>query len=1448
MVEARKVAQDGSLPKSSSTLAAEISDRILRACSTVSRAKQFIALLRSRLAGKGGDGSSSSRAGASLRLSGRQVSVQDVDTAAHVVRKTWLERRARAHVAQSSAVAAKTSNAEFIFHKIILKCEDLRGAARFLTMLKQTVGKANRSGRVFVADDIAQAQTKLKRWFQSYHAAWQQQPARSARRSGSSSGSSGSSGDSSSSDSSGSESDGSSSSSGSSGSGKGGMRSSRWWRRRARGLREDAEDAFYESDDSDLSGEEEVDTEDLGRPVAAKDLMPAPPPPPPAADDGYPTDWAGAPPVGSASFNEFAGRLMRKVGVAAAPLRATLDRRSRCPPLQPHQEAAVFLLHPKSPITRLLVDHPTGSGKTREMIQMLNNYFFDPRPKVPIFPKEPVCRNFYAELLRWPNRYRDFFCCLKPSLVSSLAGGRDWRVARDYLWNVSGLGDEQLRELCREMREVLEMKGWFYMGLMRRAPCANFQKLFPEEHLPAAPLRALRYTSAGGQHTALRDDGLPKSALFKIGFDKTDGNVYSKKIVVMDEVHNLVRSQTQYGEQLTRLRDLLSSAKGAVLAGFTGTPILSEPHEGRILLDIIKGGNTSLCDDGFMSSFPMRPTPLFPRSLPAGIPDAILTPNLRKQFVRKVMLFGEPLQKYDEKRGKGIPDRSLRAYCNVCVHFASLHEGKNGSKARVLKNFQVCAPKLDIIACDIAAEATKALVLVDRRTGMSALLGHLQNLGAKQGFGVATMEEYTAFNSAESNLRGERFRVMVADASTCSEGVSFFGVRRVFLADVPQTPSALVQVVGRAIRMYSHSGLAPEEQSVTTFLYVSGFPRWLRSPLGAWAFRAQKKHQDPHEAVSKARHLLRTLKRVGITEFEDFKDRLDVYGQKEAGVIEDSSLESQGKSAGGAMMTDEVEPVDTDDVPLASLAAGSRPPSSGLGDGKATDNESCADGLEDTKTPIDARTCIGFLESLGLWEEAKLIRNSEQEQSKKNDSRKASRASKGQTSKMPSKKPEGSSVEKHIQRNNLVRALRALYATPSAIDAVERLNLNPLTADELALKALSEKSREFVPALEELRSKAVDRAVLMGLSGSTLHVKKEELSDGESSADDYALTSASSGDEGQTAGQARKQREAPLVLPSGWRVEQVVKGKRRARVFVSPTGAQFRTEAQAKVAVSASRRSDNMARLLKEKYKAKFVAKLEAKEEKLASPTKGGSKLEAKDEKISPMKRGAKPEVVDVKEEDMGSPVKALFKLEVDVVKEESLGSPAAGSAKLQTGAVKKERMSPVKANDGEVEIAKEEHLSPAKVKDDDNDSIKAELFRSLAKDGNIKFEDEGDKSDLYAVMDELASPLKDVVIKLDVDLDLAVSSDLGDNKTPDAKRERPQPTDVAGNIGDGAAAPLAGHRGLGGSLATPEKAPLLTPVSGGASGSRAAFRGDTSRQRADMSPVVPAKHARRSL
>eukprot|EP00928_Gymnodinium_smaydae_P020247 TRINITY_DN17825_c0_g6_i1.p1 TRINITY_DN17825_c0_g6~~TRINITY_DN17825_c0_g6_i1.p1 ORF type:complete len:918 (-),score=203.12 TRINITY_DN17825_c0_g6_i1:13-2766(-) len=650
--------------------------------------------------------------------------------------------------------------------------------------------------------------------------------------------------------------------------------------------------------DSDLSGEEAVDGEegqasaeilaDLGVELDAAEL---------AADAAYPAwAWDDARELrpGCLGFNARATRAMRRAKVGGG---ATLETGAfrpegyeengaggcsscegdagSCPPLQMHQESVAFLLHPRSPVERLLVDHPVGSGKTREMIRVLDNYFYDPRPKVPIFPKSAVCRNFYMELLRWPSRYRDYFSCVRPADACAASQEPDWRACRHAAWDVNRLPEALLRQLCYSIREVLEMPGMSFRGLMRRSFRVAFKARHPGEPMPLAPLRAISYASAGGSFSRILRDW-PASAVMKIGYEPGCGVVYTNKVVLLDEAHNLIREQTQYAEQLRRLRGLLLSARGHVLAGFTGTPILSDAADGRKLLDHLRGGASGhACDEGFVSSFSSRPRHLFPECIPHGVPDGILTESTLRQLVVRVQLCGEALAAYDLKRQHGTPARRLRAYCNVCSYATSFHDGRGGCKARILASPEASCPKLLAVARAVAATKEKALVLVSRSSGYTAQLALLQKIAESSvpPFKVATMEQHAEFNHV-SNVRGEIYRVLVADAAQCSEGVSFLSVRRAHLVDVPATQSQFVQQCGRSIRMCGHRGLPEEEQTVVTQLYVATFPEWMKSPLGCWSFRAQRRQRGcGAEAEARAPQLLKRLQRAGIRTIEELISR-----------------------------------------------------------------------------------------------------------------------------------------------------------------------------------------------------------------------------------------------------------------------------------------------------------------------------------------------------------------------------------------------------------------------------------------------------------------------------------------------------------------------------------------------------------------------------------------------
>mmetsp|Transcript_88225 Transcript_88225/g.248338 ORF Transcript_88225/g.248338 Transcript_88225/m.248338 type:complete len:194 (+) Transcript_88225:88-669(+) len=139
-----------------------------------------------------------------------------------------------------------------------------------------------------------------------------------------------------------------------------------------------------EADGCDLEGEEEVDVElDVGEADDGDDASDSSNCEG-ATDGGQFADdgsiWATGPSrrgtklarlvPGIAGFRAFAEQQLRKTLAEyscpsdVAPWGAGSP--TVCPPLQLHQKVVSLLLHPRSPITRLLVDQPTGAGKTRD--------------------------------------------------------------------------------------------------------------------------------------------------------------------------------------------------------------------------------------------------------------------------------------------------------------------------------------------------------------------------------------------------------------------------------------------------------------------------------------------------------------------------------------------------------------------------------------------------------------------------------------------------------------------------------------------------------------------------------------------------------------------------------------------------------------------------------------------------------------------------------------------------------------------------------------------------------------------------------------------------------------------------------------------------------------------------------------------------------------------------
>lgn len=402
---------------------------------------------------------------------------------------------------------------------------------------------------------------------------------------------------------------------------------------------------------------------------------------------------------------------------------------------------------------------------------------------------------------------------------------------------------QAIKEFCvRPMRDNLEMKRAFIRG---KASAAWLNKYWSQPnphqiHCPSAPLRAYRFTSAGGRAAELVD-GVPRGCVFKVGFDPSTGNPYSGKVVVMDEGHNLTRPNRFYQAHLDTLRKHMEAATNTVFVSCTGSMEADSSMDPRLLLDAVKGtGNSGASDEGFLSSHHKRGAS-FPLQQPAPCADGIYSSQVQSQVTHYTDLVGLSLVRYvyqaiklkREKKG----EETLANYTNMYVYFGS--SSNQACKQTLMCNMD-SRPKFGPViqaVVDAASKGQKSLVMIRRQTGFKAMLALMQEAAENHGFRVAEYENMAEFNLG-SNARGRNYMVMVLEAEKGGEGVEFHAVRHEFLLDVPEGLSMYKQRCGRVVRCGSHSNLPEGERTVRFMFSAAKFPQFAQHELGAFALFA----------------------------------------------------------------------------------------------------------------------------------------------------------------------------------------------------------------------------------------------------------------------------------------------------------------------------------------------------------------------------------------------------------------------------------------------------------------------------------------------------------------------------------------------------------------------------------------------------------------------------------
>lgn len=494
-----------------------------------------------------------------------------------------------------------------------------------------------------------------------------------------------------------------------------------------------------------------------------------------------------------------------------------------------YQNVVKKFMTPASTVDRLLVAHQLGTGKTRSMLEMISNFWHDPRPIIVMVPKQSLVNNFYDELFKHPTPLRKFlYKCL---------GNPPEPMTNDF------------RQSCIEL---LEKKGKIRNG-----------EVFPYDgkckDSPAAPIRCVRMTQAGS-------GSFKKNAIFKVSqklsaMKKMNSeSIFDSCIIMIDEGHLLVQDEAwDNALQRKTIRNLgaaLQSSKNTKLALLTATPIVNRREDAVRLMKIVQAKDTEEFLPGYVSWFMSRVGSVFATTDPEGVLPQII----------EVPLLGENLEDYKKrviqvKKGKNQTNGLYTA-----EHMAAAQAHRYKSLLSLKKPDHEISTKLSKIASDIFKSGKKSCVMIHKSNGLFML----EELLKRQGVSVVSCAAPSAGDNAKkvgeknrlnikrfnelSNKRGEEIQCIILDSAEFSEGVSLQNVRQIILGDLGEglkEPSwgRVKQRIGRALRFCSHARLPEEERRLEVYLYISTFDDFVISEKEKQQLEkeARKEFQDASE-------------------------------------------------------------------------------------------------------------------------------------------------------------------------------------------------------------------------------------------------------------------------------------------------------------------------------------------------------------------------------------------------------------------------------------------------------------------------------------------------------------------------------------------------------------------------------------------------------------------------
>lgn len=556
---------------------------------------------------------------------------------------------------------------------------------------------------------------------------------------------------------------------------------------------------------------------------------------------------------GEPGFNEYLTNFYAKKVQEIRSAKFKCAKEGKFWSLEPYQRSAMFLGGPRCQfVPRLLVVHPTGSGKTAVMYNIISQYLHDDRVKLFLAPSVQIQQNFYSQISKFDTllaKYVARYPHVTPHelLTFSPRGPAPFHIQnyKKYLTEALKVKGPERRALSRKMFGKEEWQPW---APIRSIDLTRLTTLFeasnPHEVLAALkannPCVTERHGATGRSDlVTLRADYGYDSNARKVHHGKVF-NPFDNRVIVIDEVDRLFESLGHIKRRM--LIYLLQYAKKSVIIGLTATPLVqgdsTYSSQTSKVLEMIKGpkGADPLAptatpittNEGYVSFFYSFRPPLYPRT----IPDLNSTHEVVLGRILFSVLNSQSLKHYRSKLG-GADQYKLhqhQKYYRFMGYATSKYldqwARQSNMMQNVLKDFEKHSAKLVCLANTMADQPKKSVILFTE--GMEAFRVFLKHKRPElfrytEFMSPKNEEESTRvlrkFN-APSNLEGQEIRYMCATRNYMV-GINFHNVRRIVMVSPPIDESMYLQTVGRVLRMCTYAKLPEEDRNVQVDIMVA---------------------------------------------------------------------------------------------------------------------------------------------------------------------------------------------------------------------------------------------------------------------------------------------------------------------------------------------------------------------------------------------------------------------------------------------------------------------------------------------------------------------------------------------------------------------------------------------------------------------------------------------------